>query len=151
MESCFCGGRSRPGLINLILIAMDIKKIIELEKSNPNKIYLYRNTEEGYCKAYEFSAYLATKFLSSLKLEEEPVLEVYDMLFTVKTNTQFILDHFSSFGIEEIDDCIQISLYDLTHSIKWRNEFNKLKEQQREKHSELGNFVLGISRLGNSK
>lgn len=127
---------------------MDIKSKIEIEKNNLNRIYLYRDMKDNSCKAYEFSAYLATKLASSLKLEDEPTLEVNDVLFTVKADPQFILKHFASFGVEESDGCIQISLYDLTHSIQWRNEFNLLKEQQRVRYTKLGNFVLGVSRLG---
>lgn len=130
---------------------MDIKRIIEIEKDNQNRVYLYRGMEEGYCKAYEFSAYLVTKFAGFLKLEEEPMLEVKDFLYTVKAAPQFIMDRFSGFGVEESDGCIQFSLYDLTHSAKWRHEFDLLKEQQREEHSKLGGFVLGASRLGNNE
>lgn len=127
---------------------MDIKRKIEIEKNNPNRIYFYKDMEAGCCKAYEYSAYLAHKLVSFLKLEEEPSMEVNDVLFTVKADSQFILHHFSSFGVEESGDCIEISLYDQTHSVKWRNEFNHLKEEQRKKHSRLGNFRLGVSRLG---
>lgn len=127
---------------------MNIKRIVEIEQNNINCIFLHRDSADDSCKAYEFSAYLVSKFITSLKMEEEPAMDVHDMLYVVKADMQKIMDFFASFGIEKSEGCIKISLYDFTHTMQWKNDFALLKEQQREKHSKLGDFVLGISRLG---
>lgn len=128
---------------------MNLKEKIEIEKTNPNRIYLYRDEEDGYCKAYEFSAYLITKLISSIELKEEPFMEIEDFLYTAIVEQKFITDRFSGFGIEQSEGCMQVSLYDLIYTAKWRKEFDILKEQQRKEHSRLGDFILGVSRLSN--
>lgn len=128
---------------------MDLKEKIEIEKTNPNRIYLYMDEEDGCCKAYEFSAYLITKIISSLELKEEPSMEIKDFLYTIKVMPQLITSRFSGFGIEQSEGCMQVPLYDLIYTAKWRKEFDILKEQQRKEHSRLGDFVLGVSRLRN--
>ncbi len=125
---------------------MDAQRIKKIEKSNRNAIYLYINAD--YCTAYEFSAYLLSKLLEGLKLDEMRVPTVGAIFYFVKLPIENIVKHFSGYNVTVQDEYIRIVLNDEVRCPGWRNCFDELKIQQQKDNNKLGEAILGFFRLG---
>lgn len=109
---------------------MDIKKILEKEKKNYNKIYLYIDAEQEICHTYELSAYLLYKVFDSLEILEETDKYLETTFFFNKVPLEKIVERFADSNTTVGDRYIKIVLDDPNRCMQWRAEFEKLKKLQ---------------------
>lgn len=107
------------------------KDMFEIEKHNFDKIYLYIDAENNLCYSYEFSAYLLTRLLNTLKLEENIEKELKTVSFFTQLSIQLAVDRFFGSNTTVGDDCITVVLDDPNCCMQWKLEFDDLKEKQR--------------------
>lgn len=109
---------------------MDIKKILETEKKNYNKIYLYIDTEQEICRAYELSAYLLYKVSDSLEILKGTDKYLETTFFFTKVPLEKIVERFTDPNTTVGDRYIKIVLDGPNRCMQWRAEFEKLKKLQ---------------------
>lgn len=121
---------------------MKLKGVLQKEKKNFNKIYLYIDTENNLCYAYEFSAYLLTRLLGSLELKERT--ESGTIVFSTQLPIQSVVNCFSGPNTSVGDDFIRIDIDEPRNCIQWKAEFNELKTNQHKSHNKLLNCILAF-------
>ena len=120
---------------------MSLKEVLENEKKNFNKIYLYIDTENSLCYAYEFSAYLLTKLLDSLELKKKT--ESGTIVFSVGLSVQSVVNQFSGENTAVGDEFVRITVDEPRNCIQWKAEFNELKTNRQKTDGEIFNKTLG--------
>lgn len=121
---------------------MNLKEVLENEKKNFNKIYLYIDTENSLCYAYEFSAYMLTRLLDSLELKEK--VEYGRNVFSVGLSVQSVVNQFSGENTVVGDEFVRITVVELHNCIQWKAEFNELKTNRQKANGKLFNKILGF-------
>lgn len=121
---------------------MNLKKMLEQEKDNFNKIYLYIDAETSLCYAYEFSAYLLTRLLDSLELKEG--IESEMLVFSAQLPIQSVVKQFSGENTAIGDDFVRIIVDEPRNCIQWKAEFNELKINRQKKSNKIFNRILGF-------
>lgn len=119
---------------------MDLKEVLEKERKNFNKIYLYIDTENNLCYAYEFSAYLLTRLLESLELKEKA--ESGTIIFFTQLPILSVVKCFSGPNTSVGDDFVRIDIDELQNCIQWKAEFDELKTNQHKSHNKLLNCIF---------
>lgn len=130
---------------------MDFKRMFEKEKKNYNRIFLYVDSEQEMCRAYEFSAYLLTRMFDSLEMQEETKRELGTILFVTRIPLETIVKQFTGPNTTVGDRFIKVILDDPSRCVQWKAEFSELKKQQQIDNFRLGKAILGFARLGKSK
>ena len=106
---------------------MDWEKMIEREKRNTHKLYLYADLEKDIYYAYEFSAYLLARLFDSLELEEDVHSEVPAILYVVRIPPEFIVRQFSDSNTTVGDNFVKVVLDDPERCAGWKEEFENMK------------------------
>lgn len=119
---------------------MNLKEVLEKEKKNFNKIYLYIDTENNLCYAYEFSAYMLTRLLDSLELKEKT--ESGTIVFSTQLPIQSVVKCFSGPNTSVGDDFVRIDVDEPQNCIQWKSEFKELKTNQHKSHNKLLNCIF---------
>ena len=107
---------------------MVLKKILEKERHNSYKIYLYINEEDSSCYSYEFSAYLLTRLLNT-KLEETKK-KLGTAFFYTQLSLQAEVERLSGPNTMVGDELITVVLDDPIRCFQWKLEFDNLKNAQ---------------------
>lgn len=106
------------------------QEILEREKGNYNKVYLYIDTENDLCYAYDFSAYLVTKLFETQKLETKEEVWMETVVYTLQLPLQFVADQFDAPHTLIDAQFIKFIIDRLPHCIQWKFEFEELKMQR---------------------
>lgn len=109
---------------------MDIKKMLERENKNYNKIYLYADMERDLYNAYEFSAYLLTRKFDMLELQGEFKPETGTVLYIIRLTPEFVMEQFFSSDTTVSDSYIKVILDEQKHCIQWKADFKEFKKQR---------------------
>lgn len=123
---------------------MVLKEIVEKEKLNCYKIYLYIDVENNLCYSYEFSAYLLTRLLN-IKMEESKQ-KLGTALFFTQLSIQSVVEWFSGPNTMVSDDLITVVLDDPNRCLQWKLEFDDLKAKQRKVCNKLVKCIHGLFR-----
>lgn len=123
------------------------KEILEREKKNYNKIYLYIDAESNLCYAYDFSACIVTKLFDVQNTGIKEVSGIETPVYTLQLPLQFVVEQFDNFNTLVDDQFIKVIIKQLSRCIQWRVEFEELKMQQRQRGRAIKERFLGFFRF----